>query len=290
MAMAARRIHAGGPESDLRSIRTSSEALACCELAEAAATAAHPFIEHFWCGIPQADEGKAYLQVRVTPHLGNRIGHVQGGLLLGMASESSECCSPGRYAAVQHIRLFRQPGDRPGTRRSLSGHAPRAQSCNCAHSDHRPIRQAGARDNESACSDIVRTGACGFVRSAVDATLSLPVMVPNRRNQFVKLAPWARSEIAVSQPKSVSSPPTGSWRSLRQHSRVGPGIYRRPHTVALVAGEAEHAHAGLLEDLRQDDGRLAAARFRSTPTTSACRDICTRVMICGGARSICRSQ
>jgi acyl-coenzyme A thioesterase PaaI-like protein len=60
-------------------------ALQMCERAEAAATSAHPFIEHFWCGIPAAQSGKAHLRVNVAPHLGNRIGHVQGGLLLGTA-------------------------------------------------------------------------------------------------------------------------------------------------------------------------------------------------------------
>ena len=33
-------------------------ALQACELAEAAATEAHPFIEHFWCGIPEAGKGR----------------------------------------------------------------------------------------------------------------------------------------------------------------------------------------------------------------------------------------
>ena len=61
------------------------EALKACEQAEAAVTAQHPLIEHFWCGIPETSGGKACLQLSVAPHFGNRLGHVQGGLLVGMA-------------------------------------------------------------------------------------------------------------------------------------------------------------------------------------------------------------
>ena len=89
------------------------EALACCERAEAAATATHPFIEHFWCGIPQADEGKAYLQVRVTPHLGNRIGHVQGGLLLGMAMKVANAAAPEDMRLSNISAYFVSPGIGP---------------------------------------------------------------------------------------------------------------------------------------------------------------------------------
>jgi acyl-coenzyme A thioesterase PaaI-like protein len=63
-----------------------AEALAACRRAEAAATRRHPFIEHFWCGIPNAREGAADLDVEVTAHLGNRVRHAHGGVLLGTAA------------------------------------------------------------------------------------------------------------------------------------------------------------------------------------------------------------
>lgn len=75
-------------------------ALERCAAAELAATPGAPFIEHFWSGIPQvADDGTAALQVPVTPHLGNRIGHVQGGLLLGLAMRVASA------ATAPHMRL-----------------------------------------------------------------------------------------------------------------------------------------------------------------------------------------
>ena len=71
------------------------QSLKACEAAEAAASAEHPFIDHFWCGIPTVGDGEAKLQVAVAPHLGNRAGQVQGGLLLGMAASVAHAAAPG---------------------------------------------------------------------------------------------------------------------------------------------------------------------------------------------------
>jgi acyl-coenzyme A thioesterase PaaI-like protein len=89
------------------------KALESCELAEAAATDAHPFIEHFWCGIPEAGEGKADLQVRVTPHVGNRIGYVQGGLLLGTAVKVANAAAPKDMRLSNVSAYFVSPGVGP---------------------------------------------------------------------------------------------------------------------------------------------------------------------------------
>jgi len=85
-------------------------ALEACKLAEVAATEAHPFIEHFWCGIPRADNGNARLSVRVTPHLGNRIGHVQGGILLGMALKVADAAAPEDMRPSNISAYFISPG------------------------------------------------------------------------------------------------------------------------------------------------------------------------------------
>jgi uncharacterized protein (TIGR00369 family) len=65
-----------------------------CRQAERAATPEHPFIEHFWCGVPTAADGKARLNVKVAPHLGNRVGQVHGGVLLGLAARVSSAAVP----------------------------------------------------------------------------------------------------------------------------------------------------------------------------------------------------
>ena len=90
-----------------------NEALASCERAEAAATEALPFIEHFWCGIPEPAEGKAHLSVRVTPHLGNRAGHAHGGLLLGTVARVANAALSGNMRLSNISAWFVSPGSGP---------------------------------------------------------------------------------------------------------------------------------------------------------------------------------
>jgi acyl-coenzyme A thioesterase PaaI-like protein len=89
------------------------EALGSCERAEAAATEALPFIEHFWCGVPEAAVGKAHLSLQVTPHLANRAGHAHGGLLLGTASRVASAALPGSMRLSNISAWFVSPGLRP---------------------------------------------------------------------------------------------------------------------------------------------------------------------------------
>ena len=86
------------------------EALKSCERAEAAATEAFPFIEHFWGGIPEAEDGKAHLDVSVAPHLGNTVGHVHGGLLLGMAARVANAALPANMRLSNISAWFVSPG------------------------------------------------------------------------------------------------------------------------------------------------------------------------------------
>lgn len=89
-------------------------ALTLCERAEQAATPELPFIEHFWCGPPQlTGEGTASLRAPVTPHLGNRIGHVQGGLLLGVAMKVAIAAAAPRMRLSSISAYFVSPGLAP---------------------------------------------------------------------------------------------------------------------------------------------------------------------------------
>jgi len=88
-------------------------ALQACETAEAAATEAHPFIEHFWCGVPEASDGKAQLRLHVAPHLGNRIGHIQGGLLLGTAVKVANAAASDGKRLSNISAYFVSPGVDP---------------------------------------------------------------------------------------------------------------------------------------------------------------------------------
>ena len=86
------------------------EAVKACRRAESAASDAHPFIDQFWCGIAKAGEGKAQLTVKVTPHLGNRVGHVHGGVLLGMAAQVASAAAPANMRLSNIAAWFVSPG------------------------------------------------------------------------------------------------------------------------------------------------------------------------------------
>lgn len=89
------------------------EAVKACRRAEAAANDAHPFIDHFWCGIPKSSEGRAQLTVKVTPHLANRVGHVHGGVLLGMAAQVASAAVPPTMRLSNIATWFISPGLAP---------------------------------------------------------------------------------------------------------------------------------------------------------------------------------
>jgi uncharacterized protein (TIGR00369 family) len=89
------------------------EAVRRCRRAERAASAEHPFIEHFWCGVPLRDEGKARLAVKVAPHLGNRVGQVHGGVLLGAAARVASAAVPDTMTLSNITAWFIKPGEAP---------------------------------------------------------------------------------------------------------------------------------------------------------------------------------
>lgn len=89
------------------------EAIRRCSLAERAATAEHPFVERFWCGVPKRGDGKSRLDVPVTPHLGNRVGHVHGGILLGMAVQVAGAAVPDSMMLSNVSAWFIRPGEGP---------------------------------------------------------------------------------------------------------------------------------------------------------------------------------
>jgi uncharacterized protein (TIGR00369 family) len=86
------------------------DAVKACKHAESAESDLHSFIDHFWCGIAKAGEGNARLTVKVTPHLGNRIGHVHGGVLLGMAAQVASAAVPPSMRLSNIAAWFVSPG------------------------------------------------------------------------------------------------------------------------------------------------------------------------------------
>jgi acyl-coenzyme A thioesterase PaaI-like protein len=73
--------------------------LRACNSALRRADDQRAFIEHFWGALPVPTDTGSRCTVRIGPQHGNRVGHVQGGLLLGLAAITA------RAAAPQHPQL-----------------------------------------------------------------------------------------------------------------------------------------------------------------------------------------
>jgi len=70
-----------------------------CKAALRRADPQHAFIEHLWGALPVPTGTGSRCTVKIGPQHANRIGHVQGGLLLGLAAITA------RAAAPKHLQL-----------------------------------------------------------------------------------------------------------------------------------------------------------------------------------------
>jgi len=81
-----------------------------CDAALAKADATRSFIEHFWSVLPQPTHYGARCSVKNGPHLGNRVGHVQGGILLGLAAATAAAAAPNHPMLSGISAWFISPG------------------------------------------------------------------------------------------------------------------------------------------------------------------------------------
>lgn len=68
--------------------------LRACNAALRRADDKHAFIEHFWGTLPSPTESGSRCTVKLGPQHANRVGHVQGGLLLGLAAITARAAAP----------------------------------------------------------------------------------------------------------------------------------------------------------------------------------------------------
>lgn len=92
---------------ELRILRHADEAL------ERAAKRRQPFIRHFWGYLPEAARGSASCVMPNGPHVGNRVGNVQGGILLGLAAVTAAAALPDTWMTSAISAAFISPGDGP---------------------------------------------------------------------------------------------------------------------------------------------------------------------------------
>jgi acyl-coenzyme A thioesterase PaaI-like protein len=85
------------------------------------------FIERFWGVLPKEAPGGAVCRVKIAPQIGNRVGHVQGGILFGLAQATASAAVP-RHPAVSTISAwYISPGNGKSlTVRSKIVHAGRS--------------------------------------------------------------------------------------------------------------------------------------------------------------------
>lgn len=92
---------------ELRILRHADAALA------QAAKARQPFIRQFWGFLPEAAHGAASCVMANGPHVGNRVGHAQGGILLGLAASTASASLPSSWVLSAVAAAFISPGEGP---------------------------------------------------------------------------------------------------------------------------------------------------------------------------------
>ena len=83
-------------------------------LAHAEAALANPlssFIERFWGTLPHKTKSGASCVMPNGPHIGNRVGHAQGGVLLGLAASTAACALPSSWKLSAISGWYLRPGE-----------------------------------------------------------------------------------------------------------------------------------------------------------------------------------
>jgi len=93
-----------------RILRRADEAL------ERSAKAREPFIHHFWGYLPK--DGSCVMPN--GPHVGNRVGYVQGGILLGLAAVTAASALSGNWMLNTIAAAFISPGEGPALKAQAS--------------------------------------------------------------------------------------------------------------------------------------------------------------------------
>lgn len=107
------------PKAALEPAELDAKERAVLRAAEAASKAhdtQHTFIERFWNIMPKHTATGATCRVKIGPQIGNRVGHIQGGILIGVAQACAAAAVP-RHPAMSNISAWYIS---PGKGRALS--------------------------------------------------------------------------------------------------------------------------------------------------------------------------
>jgi acyl-coenzyme A thioesterase PaaI-like protein len=84
--------------------------LKACDAALLRSSAHASFIQHFWGAAPKRTANGAGMRVAIGPHLGNRVGHVQGGISFGMAAACACAALPATMMLSNVSAWYIGPG------------------------------------------------------------------------------------------------------------------------------------------------------------------------------------
>jgi acyl-coenzyme A thioesterase PaaI-like protein len=87
---------------------------------ERATQSGQPFIRHFWGYLPQRTTDGASCVMPNGPHVGNRVGNVQGGIMLGLAAVTAAAALPGSWTLSTINAAFISPGEGPALKAQAS--------------------------------------------------------------------------------------------------------------------------------------------------------------------------
>lgn len=69
------------------------------------------FLERLWGLTPRSNNGEAICEFPCGPHVGNRVGHAQGGILFGLAAQTSLQVLGTDWTLIDISASFLTPGD-----------------------------------------------------------------------------------------------------------------------------------------------------------------------------------
>ncbi|MHB8907369.1 MAG: acyl-CoA thioesterase domain-containing protein [Syntrophales bacterium] len=84
--------------------------LEASDTALAKATGLTSFIQYFWGGVPRSTAQGASNRVMIGPHIANRVGHVQGGILIGLAAANACAAAPSAMMLSNLSAWYISPG------------------------------------------------------------------------------------------------------------------------------------------------------------------------------------
>ncbi|MBI5618155.1 MAG: hypothetical protein HY943_17865 [Gammaproteobacteria bacterium] len=105
-------VHAGVAPLDEAGLAPHERAvLARADQALAATHGPRGFLKHFWGMLPEATPAGAHCRTANGAHLGNRVGHMQGGLQIGMALVTAAAALSAEWTVSSISAWFLSPGE-----------------------------------------------------------------------------------------------------------------------------------------------------------------------------------